>query len=91
MDTMFAIQWGLCISNIISCIPAVPILINPAKVVDSFFDTAPTDGLDLIVLMMKFQFGGLFWLYVLGTATRSRTVVVRRSVADRPPFESLRA
>ena len=69
----FAIQYGLIISNCISCIPAVPFIIQPVdsdkfhEALSAFFYVMPAaSDLPLLKLMMKFQFVALFALYVLG-------------------------
>ena len=70
---MFAIGWALVVSNVISCIPTIPAIVFPVNsekfesYAAKFFDKMPSaQDLPLLNLMMKFQFGALFALYVLG-------------------------
>lgn len=70
---MFAISYALIICNVLSCIPSLPAVIFPvdgdkfhASMV-RFFDKMPNEmDQPLLKLLMKFQFGGLTFLYLLG-------------------------
>ena len=70
---MFAISYALIICNVLSCIPSLPAVIFTvdgdkfhASMV-RFFDKMPNEmDQPLLKLLMKFQFGGLTFLYLLG-------------------------
>lgn len=70
---MFAIQWALLVCNIISSLTVIPPVIFDVKSekfhesIGRFFDKMPSDqDMPLLKLMMKFQFGALLFVYLLG-------------------------
>ena len=70
---MFAIQYALIICNAVSCLPALPAIIHAVDSdkfhtgMEKFFATMPNaQDQPLLKLMMKFQFGALSMVYVLG-------------------------
>lgn len=70
---MFAISYALIICNLISCIPSLPAVLFPVdgakfnETMERFFEKMPNEmDQPLLKLLMKFQFGGLTFLYLLG-------------------------
>lgn len=70
---LFAIQWALIVCNILSSITALPGVLYAVDsdqfhaAMERFFDKMPNPSdQKLLKLMMKFLFGGLLFVYILG-------------------------
>ena len=70
---LFAIQWALVVCNVISSLTAIPGVVFGVETdqfhssMERFFDRMPAaSDQKLLKLMMKFLFGGLLFVYILG-------------------------
>ena len=95
---MFAISYALIIANILSCIPSLPAVLFPVDgekfhaTMERFFDKMPNEmDQPLLKLLMKFQFGGLTFLYLLGAFAGyfCPTVIIGCGSAGLEPTTSL--